>query len=101
MLLAPLFGQPGLSMRLAFALLFVIAAVAPLGAQGTPKNSDEVLRQRILLRERFNKGWDVQLENSRDRIEGRCKAEAKRRYSAIHPIKRRKFTKDCIRRAGR
>ena len=87
-------------MRLAFALLFVVAAVGPAGAQ-EPKKSDEVLRQRLLLQERFNKGWDVQLENANDRIEGRCKAEAKKRYSAIHPIKRRKFQKECMDRARR
>ena len=88
-------------MRLALAFLFTIAAAAPAGAQGTPKNSDEVLRQRLLLQERFNKGWDVQMENARDRIEPRCKAEARKRYSAIHPLKRRTFVKDCIARAGR
>ena len=83
----------------------VVAAAAQGGAQGSvqekPKTSDDVLRLRLLLKERFNKSWDVQLENARDRIEGRCKAEAKRRYSALHPIKRRKFAKDCIERAGR
>ena len=87
-------------MRLAFALLFVVAAVGLTGAQ-EPKKSDEVLRQRLLLQERFNKGWDVQLENANDRIEGRCKAEAKKRYSAIHPIKRRTFQKECMDRARR
>jgi hypothetical protein len=87
-------------MRLAFAVLFVVAAIGLAGAQ-EPKKSDEVLRQRLLLQERFNKGWDVQLENANDRIEGRCKAEAKKRYSAIHPIKRRKFQKECMDRARR
>ena len=88
-------------MRLALASLFLVAASAPAGAQENPKHSDEVLRQRLLLRERFNKGWDVQIENARDRIEPRCKAEARKRYSAIHPLKRRKFVKDCIERARR
>ena len=88
-------------MRLALASLFLIAAVVPAGAQGNANSSDEVLRQRLLLRERFNKGWDVQIENARDRIEPRCKAEARKRYSAIHPLKRRKFVKDCIARARR
>jgi hypothetical protein len=88
-------------MRLALAFLFVVAAVGLAGAQGNPKASDEVLRQRLLLKERFNKGWDVQIENARDRIEGRCKAEAKRRFSIIHPLKRRKFARDCIDRARR
>ena len=88
-------------MRLAVAFLFVAAAAGFAGAEGNPKASDEVLRQRLLLQERFNKGWDVQIENARDRIEGRCKAEAKRRFSVMHPIKRRKFATDCIERARR
>ena len=88
-------------MRFALAMMLVAASAVAAGAQGNPKTSDDVLRQRLLLKERFNKSWDVQLENARDRIEGRCKAEAKRRYSALHPIKRRTFAKDCIERAGR
>jgi hypothetical protein len=88
-------------MRLALALLLVTAAAAPAAAQTASKQSEEVLRQRLLLRERFNKGWDVQMENAHDRIEGRCKNEAKRRYSALHPLKRRKFTKECIARLKR
>jgi hypothetical protein len=92
-------------MRFILVMMLVVASVAAAGAQGgaqeKPKTSDDVLRQRLLLKERFNKSWDVQLENARDRIEGRCKAEAKRRYSALHPIKRRQFAKDCIERAGR
>jgi hypothetical protein len=88
-------------MRFALAFLLVIAAAGLAGAQEKPKNSEEVLRQRLLLKERFNKGWDVQLENARDRIEGRCKAEAKRRLSALHPLKRRQFAKECIERARR
>ena len=88
-------------MRFALAFLLVIAAAGLAGAQEKPKNSEEVLRQRLLLKERFNKGWDVQLENARDRIEGRCKAEAKKRFSAFRPIKRRQFAKECIERARR
>jgi hypothetical protein len=92
-------------MRLLLASLFVVAAVGHASGQGnvqgTPNTSDEVLRQRILLKERFNKGWDVQVENAQDRIEGRCKAEARRHYSVIHPIKRRKFAQDCIARKRR
>jgi hypothetical protein len=88
-------------MRLALASLFLIAVILPVSAQENPKHSDEVLRQRLLLQERFNKGWDVQMENARARIEPRCKAEARKRYSAIHPLKRRKFVKDCIARARR
>ena len=88
-------------MRFALAFLLVIAAAGLAGAQEKPKNSEEVLRQRLLLKERFNKGWDVQLENARDRIEGRCKAEAKERFSALHPSERRQFAKECIERARR
>ena len=59
-----------------------------------------MLRQRLLLKERFNKGWDVQLENAQDpsRVASRCKAEARRQYSVMHPIKRRKFVQECIAR---
>jgi hypothetical protein len=88
-------------MRFTLAMMLVAASVVAAGAQEKPKASDDVLRQRLLLKERFNKGWDVQLENARDRIESRCKAEAKRRYSALHPLKRRQFAKDCIERARR
>jgi hypothetical protein len=88
-------------MRIVFALLLVVAAAVPAAAQTAPKQSEEVMRQRLLLRERFNKGWDVQMENAKDRIEGRCKNEAKRRFSVLHPLKRRKFTKDCIARLKR
>ena len=92
-------------MRLLPAFLLVAAAVglacAQGNAQGAPNKSDEVLRQRILLKERFNKGWDVQVENAQDRIEARCKAEARRHYSVVHPIKRRKFVQDCMERKRR
>jgi hypothetical protein len=92
-------------MRLLLAFLFAAAAVglacAQGNAEGTPNKSDEVLRQRILLKERFNKGWDVQVENAQDRVEARCKAEARRHYSVIHPIKRRKFVQDCMERKRR
>lgn len=88
-------------MRLAVAFLLVVAAAAPAAAQTATKQSDEVLRQRLLLRERFNKGWDVQMENAHDRIEGRCKNEARRRFSVLHPLKRRKYTRECIARLKR
>jgi len=88
-------------MRFAFALLLLVATLGFAGAQEKPKNSEEVLRQRLLLKERFNKGYDVQIENAHDRIEGRCKGEAKRHYSALHPLKRRKFIRDCVARARR
>ena len=74
-------------MRFAFALLLLVATLGFAGAQEKPKNSEEVLRQRLLLKERFNKGWDVQLENANNRtwIGSRCKGEAR---SAI-----RRFTR--------
>jgi hypothetical protein len=106
-------------MRLVLALLLAVAAVAPATAQqakpvqpnqpsqpaqpsksSKPSTPEEVLRQRILLRERFNKGWDIQPETPQER-ERRCRNEAKKHYSAIHPFKRRKFVKDCVARAGR
>ena len=92
-------------MRLVLAFLFVVATVGFASAQGytqaAPNKSDEVLRQRILLKERFNKGWDVQVENAQNRVVARCKAEARRHYSIIHPIKRRKFVQDCMERKRR
>ena len=101
-------------MRFAFVILLMAATVAPAAAQGTasqkttsqpaaketPKQSEEVLRQRILLRERFNKGWDIQPESAQER-ERRCKDEAKKHHSAFHPLKRRKFAKECIARSKR
>jgi predicted component of type VI protein secretion system len=114
-------------MRLVLAFLFVVATVGFASAQGTsqgtpkrtpqaapqtapqatpketPNEKDEVLRQRLLLKERFNKGWDVQLENAQDqsRMASRCKAEARRQYSVMHPLKRRKFVQECIARKHR
>ena len=87
-------------MRLAFAALFVVAAVVPVSGQQKPKNSDDVLRQRILLQERFNKGWDIQTESRQDLV-ARCNAEAKTHYSAIRYKKRRMFVKECINRIDR
>ena len=100
-------------MRFVLALLLAAAAVAPAAAQqakpsqpnqpsqsSKPSSPEEIMRQRILLRERFNKGWDIQPETSQQR-EHRCKAEAKKHYSAFHPFKRRKFARDCMARAGR
>jgi hypothetical protein len=69
----------------------------------TQKETEQqkMLRQRLLLKERFNKGYDVQVENAHDRIEGKCKAEARRHFSMLHPIKRRRFARDCIAKARR
>jgi hypothetical protein len=90
-------------MRTAIALLLLAAGagLALAQQQQKPNQSDEVLRQRLLIQERFNKGYDVQLENANDRIEGRCKGEARRRFSALHPLKRRRFIKECMSRGKR
>ena len=90
-------------MRFAFALLLLVATLGFAGAQEKPKNSEEVLRQRLLLKERFNKGYDVQIENAGNSkwIASRCKNEARKKYSALHPIKRRTYIKECVARAGR
>ena len=115
-------------MRFVLALLLAAAVVAPAAAQQTKpaqtnksaqpsqpnqqsqpapasqskkeSSPEEVMRQRIILRERFNKGWDIQPESPQDR-ERRCKREARKQYSALHPFKRRKFVKECIVRASR
>ena len=47
MLPAPSFVPIETPMRIAVALLFVIAAAAFAGAQESPKKSDEILRQRV------------------------------------------------------
>lgn len=112
-------------MRLVVALLLAAFAVAPAAAQqanpaqskkpAQPKSTqpappsqpapasqpkkeaspEELMRQRVILRERFNKGWDIQPESPQDR-ERRCKREARKEYSALHPFKRRKFVKECV-----
>ena len=82
------------AMRLALAVLFVIAAVVPIEAQETPKSSADVRRERI---DRVNKVWDAQIEKMRGaQIAAKCKAEAKKQYSAIHFKKRRMFVTKCI-----
>jgi hypothetical protein len=65
-----------------------------------PTQSEEVLRQRILLREKFNKGWDVQNEDPREK-RARCKSEARKQFTAMHPLKRRNLQKECMAKAGR
>ena len=76
---------------------------APDPEQQKLSEQEEILRQRLLLKEKFNKGWDVTAENEKDRrwIASRCKNEARRQYSALHPIKRRTHIKECMARAGR
>jgi hypothetical protein len=103
-------------MRFVLALLLAAATFSPAAAQqakpaqpqpsqtpppsqAKPDSQEEILRQRILLRERFNKGWDIQPETPKER-ERRCKNEAKKQFSALHPLKRRKYAKECVGRAG-
>ena len=115
-------------MRLVLALLVVAFAAAPVAAQqarpgqqppanapnqsgqpspfnqpapsGKTSQSEEILRQRILLREKFNKGWDVQNEDPREK-KARCRSEARKKFTALHPLKRRTFQKECMAKAGR
>ena len=103
-------------MRFAFALLIAAVMVAPAVAQqakpvqpkpteapppsqSKPSTPEEIMRQRILLRERFNKGWDIQPETPQDR-ERRCRNEAKKQFSALHPLKRRRYVKGCVAHPG-
>ena len=71
--------------------------------QGNSTAADEVLRQRLVLKERLNKIYDVQIENASNSkwIASRCKNEARKKYSALRQIKRRTYIKECIARAGR
>lgn len=64
---------------------------------------EEALRQRWMLKEKFNKGWDVTSENEHDRrwIASRCKTEARKQIPGIHPIKHRRYIRNCIASAGR
>jgi predicted secreted Zn-dependent protease len=71
---------------------------APVSQSKKESSPEEIMRQRVILRERFNKGWDIQPESPQDR-ERRCKREARKQYSAFHPLKRRKFAKECVARA--
>jgi hypothetical protein len=85
-------------LTLALAILLVAAAVVPTGAQesqqANPKSSADVRRERI---DRVNKGWDAQIERLRGaQIAAKCKADAKKKYSAIHFKKRRMFVTNCI-----
>ena len=84
-------------MRLALAVLLVVATVAPIRAQENPKSSAEVRRERM---DKVNKVWDAQIERMRDaQIAAKCKADAKKQYSAIHFKKRRLFVQNCIEQA--
>jgi hypothetical protein len=88
-------------MRFALAVLFVAATAMPVGAQDkqqdNPKSAADVRRERI---ERVNKGWDAQLERMWGaQTAAKCKADAKKQYSAVHFKKRRVFVKNCIEQA--
>ena len=82
-------------MRIALAVLFVVATAGPASTIEKPSGAAE-------LRERINKVWDERVEIIRNKqIEIGCKAEAKKHYSAIRFKKRRMFVKDCIDQAHR
>ena len=50
--------------------------------------------------DKVNKVWDAQIERMRGaQIAAKCKADAKKQYSAIHFKKRRIFVKNCIEQA--
>jgi len=84
-------------MRLALAVLLVVAAVVPISAQENPKGSAEVRRERM---DKVNKAWDAQIERMRNaQIAAKCKADAKKQYSGIRFNKRRLFVKNCIEQA--
>jgi hypothetical protein len=81
-------------MRLIFAVLFVVAAAAPAGAMDKSKAAE--------VRERINKAWDQRLDKMwLARTQAACKAEARKKYSAIRFNKRRAFVQDCIEQARR
>jgi len=86
-------------MRLVLAFALIAVAAAPAFAQNSSEQAKELLRQRLEL-QRINKGWEMQKQDSRERIEARCKAEARKHYSALRSIKRRQYARACIRRLG-
>jgi len=84
-------------MRLTLAVLLVVVAVVPIRAQESPKSAADVRRERM---DKVNKVWDAQIERMRGaQIAAKCKADAKRQYSAIHFKKRRLFVQNCIEQA--
>jgi hypothetical protein len=115
-------------MRLALALFLAILAASPTAAQqarpsqpgssnppapssqqspssqaapaAKPSQAEEVLRQRILLREKFNKGWEVQDEDPRQR-RARGRAGGLTRCSAMHGSEGRKYSLEGASRTGR
>jgi hypothetical protein len=52
---------------------------------------EEALRQRWLLKEKFNKGWDVTSENEHDKrwIASRCKTEARKQIPEAQRVRPR------------
>jgi len=83
-------------MRVAFAVLLVAAVTAPVSAVAQQPKNFEVRRERV------NKVWDEQIEKIRTRrVASDCRAEAKKRFSAIRFNKRRQFVASCIEQARR
>jgi Tfp pilus assembly protein PilV len=81
-------------MRFILAVLFVVAAAAQADAMDQSKAAE--------VRDRINKAWDERLDKMwLARTQAACKAEAKKKYSAIRFRKRRAFVKDCIEQAHR
>jgi hypothetical protein len=88
-------------MRPGLTLLFLVASVALVQAQDSPKGT-HILRQRMLIQQKVNKGWDERLDLIRSQqVAADCKAAAKKRYSAVRFKKRRAFVKNCIDNAAR
>lgn len=82
-------------MRLALASLIVVVALASVRAEDAPKRAIEV-------RDRVNKVLDAQIGKIRGaQIAAKCKADAKKQYSAIRFKKRRIFLQNCIAEASR
>ena len=82
---------------LTFAIILVFGRVgvslaepADATSSGTHKNPNS-----------YNEAWSERVSKINDRVQRKkltaaCKAEAKRKYAAIHFQKRRMFVKDCV-----
>lgn len=92
-------GAPAIAQQAKPAQPSPPAQPAQASPSSKPSTPEEIMRQRILLRERFNKGWDIQPETPQER-ERRCKSEAKKQFSALHPLKRRRYVKGCVAHGG-
>ena len=88
-------------MRTVLALLLLMASGVLAEAQDSPKGTD-ILRQRMLIQQKVNKGWDERLDLIRtQQITAECQAEAKKRYAAIRFKKRKAYVKNCVESARR